>query len=106
MGRSPSDRKMKDVLKLLKSDREVIVSDDGSFDRFHVILQGPKDTPYEGGWWKLSVRLPATYPYKSPSIGFVNKILHPNIDEASGTVCLNVINQTWSPMYQLANVFD
>ncbi|RDL37201.1 putative UBC8-E2 ubiquitin-conjugating enzyme [Venustampulla echinocandica] len=73
---------------------------------FYVRFKGPEETPFQGGLWKVHVELPDQYPYKSPSIGFVNRIFHPNIDELSGSVCLDVINQTWSPMFDMINIFE
>lgn len=87
------------------SDYEVNLVDD-NMQEFYVKFHGPKETPYEGGCWKIHVELPDQYPYKSPSIGFQNKIFHPNIDEVSGSVCLDVINQTWSPMFDIFNIFE
>lgn len=87
------------------SDYDVNLVED-NMQEFNVMFKGPKDTVYEGGIWKIHVELPDQYPYKSPSIGFQNKIFHPNIDESSGSVCLDVINQTWSPMFDVFNVFE
>lgn len=99
-------RMEKDVTKLIMSEYEVLLKDENKMDEFTVVFYGPRDSPYEAGVWKVNVLLPDHYPYKSPSIGFLNKVYHPNIDEASGSVCLDVINQTWSPMYDLKNIFD
>ncbi|KAG5974278.1 Ubiquitin-conjugating enzyme E2 8 [Claviceps cyperi] len=92
--------------RMLMSDYEVTLINDNSKQEFFVRFKGPAETPFEGGLWKVHVELPDSYPYKSPSIGFVNRIFHPNIDELSGSVCLDVINQTWSPMYDMLNIFE
>ena len=89
----------------MMSDHEVELVND-SMQEFHVNFHGPPDSPYEGGVWKVHVELPEGYPYKSPSIGFVNRMYHPNVDERAGSVCLDVINQTWSPMFDLVNIFE
>jgi len=92
-------------MKLLMSDYKVDMSND-CMSELTVEFHGPKESPYEGGVWKVRVELPDAYPYKSPSVGFVNRIFHPNVDEMAGSVCLDVINQTWSPMFDLVNVFE
>mmetsp|Transcript_37612 Transcript_37612/g.45771 ORF Transcript_37612/g.45771 Transcript_37612/m.45771 type:complete len:229 (-) Transcript_37612:221-907(-) len=99
-------RRDRDVMKIMVSGYKVELPDETKMSELILDFPGPKDSPYVGGIWKVRVTLPDQYPIKSPSIGFLNKIYHPNIDEASGSVCLDVINQTWSPMYDLVNIFD
>ncbi|KMZ87779.1 hypothetical protein PVBG_06379, partial [Plasmodium vivax Brazil I] len=98
-------RKQCDFTKLIMAGYDLELNN-GSTQDFDVMFHGPNGTAYEGGIWKVHVTLPDDYPFASPSIGFINKLLHPNVDEASGSVCLDVINQTWTPLYSLVNVFE
>ncbi|XP_031638708.1 ubiquitin-conjugating enzyme E2 H-like [Contarinia nasturtii] len=91
-----------DIIKLIEQKYEV----NGGLNEIFVKFFGPKDTAYEGGVWKVRVRLPENYPFESPCIVFMNKIFHPNIDERFGTVCLDVIDKKWSPIYDLLNLFE
>ncbi|KAI4098188.1 MAG: hypothetical protein LQ339_006566 [Xanthoria mediterranea] len=103
------DRLMSDYEVTLVNDNSMALRKDPCTARTASDLtrdSGPEETPFAGGLWKVHVELPDQYPYKSPSIGFVNRIFHPNIDELSGSVCLDVINQTWSPMFDMINIFE
>lgn len=61
---------------------------------------GPEGTPYENGLFKLEISIPEKYPFVPPSIKFVTKVYHPNIDD-NGRICLDLIKMppsgNWRP---------
>jgi len=66
-------------------------------------INGPKGTPYEGGHFVLDISLAPTYPYTPPTIRFLTKILHPNIND-NGDICLDILKNAWSPILTLDKV--
>ncbi|KAI5162983.1 ubiquitin-conjugating enzyme E2 H [Nematocida ausubeli] len=95
-----------EIKKLLKKNYRVEYEDSSSGSSFMVIIKGPENTPFSHGKYKIRIFLPKDFPFKSPSIGFVTKVFHPNIDESSGSVCLDVLNQVWSPLYDVSNIIE
>lgn len=66
-------------------------------------LIGPKDSPFEGGDFKLDIKIPADYPFKPPEVKFLTKIYHPNIN-SSGVICLDILKNNWSPALTIGRV--
>ena len=103
-------RRKKDLIKLRASGyvvKEIFEQQSNETkNEFEIDFNGPIGSLYADGAWKIRVTLPPDYPFKSPSIGFINPMFHPNVDFDSGSICLDVINQTWTPMYELVTIFD
>lgn len=49
---------------------------------------------YGGMSFKISIHFPPNYPYVPPVIKFDSPCFHPNVDIASGAICLDIL-QVW-----------
>ncbi|KAJ3224969.1 Ubiquitin-conjugating enzyme E2 C [Clydaea vesicula] len=66
-------------------------------------ISGPKETPFDGLTYKLSLKFPVNYPYAPPVIKFLTPIYHPNVD-TSGNICLDILRDKWSAIYNVQTV--
>jgi ubiquitin-conjugating enzyme E2 H len=98
-------RKMGDLQKLVQSGLKVI-GDTIEDDTYYVCIKGPKETPYEDGFYWLRMYITKDYPFKSPSVIFLTPIFHPNVEYDSGTICLDAINEQWTPVFHFERIFQ
>jgi len=66
-------------------------------------IYGPEGTPYYGGIFNLNIHFPNEYPFKPPKFNFTTKVYHPNIN-ASGSICLDILGEKWSPALTVSKV--
>ncbi|RDW78703.1 E2 ubiquitin-conjugating protein UBC1 [Aspergillus mulundensis] len=59
---------------------------------------GPPGTPYEGGTYKVDIKIPNEYPFRPPVMKFITKVWHPNVSSQTGAICLDTLSSAWSPI--------
>ncbi len=83
-----------------------------------VLLSRPDDSPWEGGTFKLTLTFGEEYPNKPPSVRFVTRMFHPNgymdkflniilsssVVYVNGQICLDILQNQWSPIYDIAAI--
>eukprot|EP00026_Physarum_polycephalum_P016325 Phypoly_transcript_17205.p1 GENE.Phypoly_transcript_17205~~Phypoly_transcript_17205.p1 ORF type:complete len:206 (-),score=44.29 Phypoly_transcript_17205:126-743(-) len=57
-------------------------------------IEGPAGTPYEGGLFKMRLRLGSDFPKAPPKAFFLTKIFHPNVSK-KGEICVNTLKKDW-----------
>ncbi len=91
-------REFKEVIKseeVKKSGVQLELVGD-NFTELVGIIAGPMDSPYEGGTYKLEIKIPDTYPFNPPKVRFTTKIWHPNISSVTGAICLDILKDQWA----------
>ena len=74
---------------------------DDDYYNWECEMDGPPNTLYEGGCYRIHFQIPQEYPLKPPKVFFLNKIFHPNIDLDNGAVCLNILKEDWKVQWNI-----
>jgi ubiquitin-protein ligase len=84
----------------------VLLEDEEDLYSWIVIMQGPDDSPYEGGIFKISVKFPDNYPFKAPEVKFLTTVYHPNIKTDTGEICQDVFASSWAPTQRVEDILQ
>ncbi|KAK4944295.1 hypothetical protein LTR66_014515 [Elasticomyces elasticus] len=85
---------------------KVKLADESNIFIWEVLLDGPEESVYAGGHFKLKLVLPTNYPFKPPVLSFETRIYHPNVtNDDKGSMCLGILrSDEWKPPNQIRAV--
>ncbi|TRM60067.1 ubiquitin-conjugating enzyme/RWD-like protein [Schizophyllum amplum] len=72
--------------------------DDSNLFEWEVLLIGPPDTLYEGGFFKARLSFPPEFPLLPPKMKFLTPMWHPNI-YPDGGVCISILHPPGEDQY-------
>merc|ERR1711924_339053 len=103
MARNRLTQELREIAKNPDPDITLEMTGD-TIEHWQGRVRGPKDSPYEGGEYQLKIECSVDYPMKPPTVTFVTRIFHPNVNFGTGEVCLDILKTDWSPAWTLQYV--
>ncbi|XP_059099698.1 ubiquitin-conjugating enzyme E2 S-like [Tigriopus californicus] len=71
-----------------------VLVNDKDITSIEALVDGPADTPYAGGRFRVRLVLGKDFPASPPKGLFLTKIFHPNVS-AKGEICVNTLKRDW-----------
>jgi ubiquitin-conjugating enzyme E2 D/E len=84
----------------------VLLENDLDLKNWTILMQGPEQTPYEGGVFRLKFTFPDNYPFKAPDVKFITNVYHPNIKTDTGEICQDVFASSWAPTQKVSDILE
>ncbi|CCK73068.1 E2 ubiquitin-conjugating protein UBC7 KNAG_0M02150 [Huiozyma naganishii CBS 8797] len=119
MSKTAQRRLLKELQQLMRDPPPGIVAgpqDESDLFLWDCLVQGPPDSPYEGGVFEAQLRFPRDYPLSPPKLTFVPSVLHPNV-YPNGEVCISILHapgedpnqyelaeERWSPVQSVEKI--
>ena len=86
------------------------LQDENNLFEWRLSIIGPRDTPYNGGLFYLTLKFPENYPSYPPKVTFDTPIYHMNVASIGyqytpilGEPNLNILNQ-WKPEFKVKDI--
>ncbi|XP_026156317.1 uncharacterized protein LOC113126493 [Mastacembelus armatus] len=82
-----------------------IFPSESDFTFWKILMEGPPDTPYEKGVFELFCQFGPDYPVKPPTVRFVTRIYHCNINSV-GRICHNIFDRNYNAQITMRDILD
>jgi len=108
----------KQLKELQKNPSEIFsagLQEDNIFN-WEIMIVGPPETLYEGGFFKADLKFLPDYPNSPPTMHFLTDIWHPNV-YPDGKVCISILHppgddefgyekasERWSPIHTVETI--